>query len=91
MIVTTAWDLARENGLAGMSLRDLARRLGMAPASLYSYVDSKHGFYDAMFAQAYRDLLALDPPRGGDALRAVVADIAHVFVSSRWRTRCGSS
>lgn len=79
-IVATAWELARENGLAGMTLRDLARRLGMAPASLYSYVDSKHGLYDAMFAQGYRALLALDPPRGGNDVRTVVGNIAHMFV-----------
>jgi AcrR family transcriptional regulator len=71
-IVDTAWELARENGLAGLSLRDLARRLGMAPASLYSYVDSKNGLYDAMFAQGYRALLAKEPPAHSDDLRTVL-------------------
>ncbi len=80
MIVTTAWELARENGLAGMSLRDLARRLGMAPASLYSYVDSKHDLYDAMFAHGYRALLDLDPPRDGHDVRSVLRNIAHHYV-----------
>jgi AcrR family transcriptional regulator len=71
-IVETAWELARENGLGGLSLRDLARRLGMAPASLYSYIDSKHGLYDAMFAQGYRALLAREPPAHSDDLRTVL-------------------
>jgi len=71
-IVDTAWELARENGLAGLSLRDLARRLGMAPASLYSYIDSKNGLYDAMFAQGYRALLAKEPPAHSDDLRTVL-------------------
>ncbi len=71
-IVETAWELARENGLAGLSLRDLARRLGMAPASLYSYIDSKNGLYDAMFAQGYRALLAREPPAHSDDLRTVL-------------------
>jgi len=52
----------------------------MAPASLYSYVDSKHGLYDAMFAHGYRALLALDPPQGSDSVRNVLRNIAHLFV-----------
>jgi AcrR family transcriptional regulator len=63
-----------------MSLRDLARRLGMAPASLYSYIDSKHGLYDVMFAQGYRQLLALGPPPGGDDVRTVVRNISRHYV-----------
>lgn len=79
-IVESAWDLARQHGLAGLSLRDLARRLGMAPASLYSYVDSKHGLYDAMFAQGYRALLALGPPPHGEDTRTVLRNLARLYV-----------
>lgn len=71
-IVEVAWELAREHGLSGLSLRDLARRLGMAAPSLYSYFDSKHALYDAMFADGYRALLAMDPPATGPDLRAVL-------------------
>jgi AcrR family transcriptional regulator len=71
-IVEVAWQLAREHGLAGLSLRDLARRLGMAAPSLYSYFDSKNALYDAMFADGYRALLAMDPPATGPDLRAVL-------------------
>jgi AcrR family transcriptional regulator len=38
-------------GLAALSLRDLARRVGMRAPSLYSYFESKHAIYDAMFAE----------------------------------------
>ena len=79
-IVETAWELARENGLGGLSLRDLARRLGMAPASLYSYIDSKHGLYDAMFAQGYRALLARPAPAQSDDLRTVLHNGAVFYV-----------
>ncbi|MFL6026453.1 MAG: TetR/AcrR family transcriptional regulator [Friedmanniella sp.] len=79
-IVETAWELARENGLGGLSLRDLARRLGMAPASLYSYIDSKHGLYDAMFAQGYRALLAREAPAHSDDLRTVLHNGAVFYV-----------
>jgi AcrR family transcriptional regulator len=72
-IVEAAWELARENGLSGLSLRDLARRLGMAAPSLYSYFDSKHALYDAMFADGYRQLLSFIGERnyGGDPRRAL--------------------
>jgi AcrR family transcriptional regulator len=52
-ILEAAWDLARSEGLAGISLRDLARAVGMQPPSLYSYFDSKNAIYDAMFKQGY--------------------------------------
>lgn len=49
-----AWRLARTHGLAGVSLREVAREVGMQPQSLYSYFDSKHAMYDAMYAQGCR-------------------------------------
>src|SRR3979409_525344 len=56
-ILAAAWELARTEGLAGLSLRDVARKIGMRPPSLYWYFDSKHAIYDAMFAQGYRQAL----------------------------------
>jgi len=55
-ILQAAWDLAGEHGLAGLSLRDLAARVGMRAPSLYSYFPSKAAILDAMFAAGYRDL-----------------------------------
>lgn len=57
-ILAAAWQLARSNGLAGLSLRDVAASIGMRPPSLYWYFESKHAIYDAMFAEANRQLLA---------------------------------
>ena len=57
-IVQTAWALARERGLAGWSLRDVAESVGMRAPSLYVYFDSKNALYDAMFADGYRTLMA---------------------------------
>jgi AcrR family transcriptional regulator len=48
-IVEAAWGLARQNGLAGVSLRDLGKQVGMQAPSLYSYFPSKAAIYDAMF------------------------------------------
>jgi AcrR family transcriptional regulator len=54
-ILVAAWASARENGLAGLTLRDVADRVGMQPPSLYSHFASKNAIYDAMFAQAWDD------------------------------------
>src|ERR1700722_10104512 len=59
-ILEAAWTLARSEGLAGISLRDLARAVGMQPPSLYSYFDSKNAIYDAMFRQGYEELESRD-------------------------------
>jgi len=54
-ILDAAWELAREVGLASITLRDIARRVGMQPPSLYSHFDSKNAIYDAMFGEAWSD------------------------------------
>jgi AcrR family transcriptional regulator len=56
-IVDAAWGLARERGLAGWTLRDVAEAVGMRAPSLYGYFDSKFAIYDAMFADGYTELL----------------------------------
>lgn len=56
-IVAAAWALCRAEGLAGLSLRDLAAAVGMRAPSLYSYFDSKLAIYDAMFAQGCQQYL----------------------------------
>jgi len=57
-ILDAAWELVRAEGLAALSLRDLARKVGMQAPSLYGYFDSKHAIYDAMFLQGNLELLA---------------------------------
>ena len=66
-ILSAAWDIAGESGLAAVSLHEVARRVGIRQPSVYGYVTSKLDLYDAMFSQAYEQLLArLDttPPSG---------------------------
>lgn len=55
-ILATAWDLCREDGLASLSLRALAARVGMRAPSLYTYFGAKHAIYDAMFRQGQEQL-----------------------------------
>ena len=56
-ILDAAWEMVRREGLGALSLRDLAQRVGMRAPSLYSYFDSKHAIYDAMFAQGAQEYL----------------------------------
>ena len=51
-IVDAAWDLVRQEGLAALSLRDLAKRAGITTPTVYAYFDSKNAIYDAMFGRA---------------------------------------
>jgi len=53
-IVHASWDVVREHGLAGLSMRDLGERVGMRAQSIYSYFASKHEIYDAMFLEGYQ-------------------------------------
>lgn len=46
----------REVGPAGLALRSVARRLGMSPAGLYRYVESRDGLLTALIADGYHDL-----------------------------------
>ena len=65
-IVAAAWRLARERGLGGWSLRDLAQAVGMRAPSLYVYFDSKNAVYDAMFTDGYRELLGRVGPAAAE-------------------------
>ena len=51
--------LVREEGLGGLSIRDLARRAGTTTPTLYSYFEFKHAIFDAMFAGGQRDFGSL--------------------------------
>ena len=56
-IIREAWSLVRRDGLAGISLRDLAERVDLQQPSLYAYFESKLGLYDLMFEDGQRQLL----------------------------------
>jgi AcrR family transcriptional regulator len=80
-ILDMAWRLARRDGIAALSVRDLARGVGMRAPSLYTYFASKHDIYDAMFADGMRQLAAglAEAPRGPDP-RDVFRRRARLFV-----------
>lgn len=73
-ILQAAWALVRAEGLASLSMRDLAAAVGMRAPSLYQYFDSKLAIYDAMFGQGMVEALAvieggIEGRAGRDALR----------------------
>lgn len=51
-IVDAAWRLVHSDGLAGLSLRDLAKAAGITTPTVYAYFASKYAIYDAMFGRA---------------------------------------
>lgn len=56
-ILDAAWEVARAEGLAQVTLRAVAERIGMRSPSLYSHFESKNAIYDGMFGQAWQELL----------------------------------
>ena len=80
-ILDAAWEIARQEGLSAVTLREVAGRIGMRSPSLYSHFDSKNAIYDAMFAQAWGELCdvldALPPPAG--QRRAMLAQAGAFF------------
>lgn len=79
-IVETAWAIARTEGLAAVTLREIADRIGMRPPSLYSHFESKNAVFDAMFADAYTQLGdAFDALSAPDEPRAALLATAELY------------
>jgi len=75
-ILAIAADVMTEEGVNGLSLSEVARRLGVKPPSIYKYFNSIMGIYDALFERGQRAHLevicaAMEPAEPGlDALAA---------------------
>jgi AcrR family transcriptional regulator len=81
-ILAAAWDIAREQGIGAVTLREIAARIGMQPPSLYTHFPSKMAIYDAMYRQGWEDYLAVvaeTEPRLPTAPRAALAMVAAGF------------
>jgi len=84
-VLDVAAELMGEQGVAGLSIGELARRMGIRPPSLYVYFDSKNALYDALFErgaklvadhmQAFRDELDTTLPLEERLLAAATAFI----------------
>jgi AcrR family transcriptional regulator len=80
-IVHSAWTLVHDDGLAALSLRELARRAGITTPTVYAYFESKNAIYDAMFGQAADEFAeVMTQPYDTDDPRAVLASGVRRFV-----------
>jgi AcrR family transcriptional regulator len=57
-VLDVAAEVMVEQGVAGLSVGEVARRMGIRPPSLYVYFDSKNALYDALFERGARLVLA---------------------------------
>ncbi len=77
-ILTIAEGLMEEEGVNGLALSEVARRLGVKPPSLYKYFDSLLDIYDALFERGQQtNLEVMRRAREGaepglDALRSML-------------------
>lgn len=55
-VLDVAVEVMAEQGVAGLTLGEVARRMGIRPPSLYVYFDGKHALYDALFERGWRTL-----------------------------------
>ena len=81
-ILDAAWQVAREDGLAQLTLRAVASRIGMQAPSLYSHFPAKSAIYDAMFGQAWEEfegVAAQANTRLPDAPRPALKLVAATF------------
>jgi AcrR family transcriptional regulator len=84
-IVDVAVEVMTEHGVGGLSLGEVARRMGMRTPSLYVYFDSKNAVYDAVFARGWRELTDVMRPSYDQAdtapdLAAFMLEDARIFV-----------
>ncbi|MFJ3728211.1 TetR/AcrR family transcriptional regulator [Streptomyces sp. NPDC090045] len=74
-VVRAATALADEEGLAALTMRALAQRLGVTPMTLYTYVPGKAELLDLMLDAAY-DRMDRRPVDPGEPWRVRVARVA---------------
>lgn len=83
-ILTIAEAVMAEEGVNGLSLSEVARRLGVKPPSIYKYFDSLMAIFDALFERGQRDHLAALQAAMAEAEPGLDALGAGVEASGRW-------
>src|SRR5580658_1124511 len=83
-ILDIARDVMTEEGVNGLSLAEVARRLGVQPPSLYKYFPSLMAVYDALFLRGQREHLAVMCRAMAGADPGLDALIAGLEASGRW-------
>lgn len=83
-ILDIADDVMAEVGVNGLTLSEVARRLGVRPPSIYRYFDSLMAIYDALFERGQRahlDVMRTAMERAEPGLDALAAGLE---ASGRW-------
>ena len=83
-ILAIAADVMTEEGVNGLSLSEVARRLGVKPPSIYKYFDSIMGIYDALFERGQRMNLEIMRAAMEGAEPGLDALAAGLEASCRW-------
>jgi AcrR family transcriptional regulator len=83
-IVAIADDVMTEEGVNGLSLSEVARRLGVKPPSIYKYFHSLMGIYDALFERGQRANLEVMRAAMESAEPGLDALAAGLEASGRW-------
>ena len=80
-ILDAAWALMARDGVAAISVREVARSVGIRQQSLTYYFPTKHALLDALFADGFADLRTCfdQLPTANDPVQGVV-DVAIAFV-----------
>jgi len=83
-ILDIATDIMTEEGVNGLSLAEVARRLGVQPPSLYKYFPSLMAVYDALFSRGQLEHLDVMRRAMADAEPGLSALTAGLEASGRW-------
>jgi AcrR family transcriptional regulator len=83
-ILDIARDVMTEEGVNGLSLAEVARRLGVQPPSLYKYFPSLMAIYDELFLDGQRENLTAMRHGMQEAEPGLDALIAGLEASGRW-------
>jgi len=83
-ILDIAEDVMAEEGVNGLSLAEVARRLGVQPPSLYKYFPSLIAVYDAIFLRGQLEHLEVMRQAMTDSEPGLAALTAGLEASGRW-------
>src|SRR6476660_495377 len=83
-ILGIATEVMTEQGVNGLSLAEVARRLGVQPPSLYKYFPSLMAVYDALFLRGQLRHLATMRDAMGGAEPGLPALVTGLEASARW-------
>ncbi len=83
-ILDIATDVMEEEGVNGLTVAEIARRLGVQPPSIYKYFDSLLAVYDALFERGQVEHLAIMRNAMVGAEPGLPAIVAGLEASGRW-------